>query len=102
MQDVWMELRPLQMPHQPMWCAGGPESTAKRAANFIANGSVDQITAVLKTCLAEWETARQYVEERGMTWMPFSGETCCTRRRRNRFGCSRRQVMPQLAEAVVE
>jgi len=49
MQDVWMELRPLQMPHQPMWCAGGPESTAKRAANFIANGSVDQITAVLKT-----------------------------------------------------
>jgi alkanesulfonate monooxygenase SsuD/methylene tetrahydromethanopterin reductase-like flavin-dependent oxidoreductase (luciferase family) len=57
-QDVWMELRPKQTPHPPLWWAGGPESAAKRAANFIANGSVEQIAAVSKIYLDEWETAR--------------------------------------------
>ncbi len=58
MQDVWMELRPKQTPHPPMWWAGGPESAAKRAANFIANGSIEQIAAVSKIYLEEWERAR--------------------------------------------
>ncbi|MBT5774625.1 MAG: hypothetical protein HOH95_09670, partial [Dehalococcoidia bacterium] len=42
----------------PVWWAGGPESAAKRAANFIANGSIEQIAAVSKIYLDEWETAR--------------------------------------------
>ena len=57
-QDLWMELRPVQQPHPPVWWAGGPESAARRAANFIANGSIEQIAAVTKTYLEEWETAR--------------------------------------------
>lgn len=57
-QDVWMELRPRQTPHPPLWWAGGPESAARHAANFIANGTIEQIAAVSAIYLEEWERAR--------------------------------------------
>jgi alkanesulfonate monooxygenase SsuD/methylene tetrahydromethanopterin reductase-like flavin-dependent oxidoreductase (luciferase family) len=57
-QDVWMELRPRQRPHPPLWWAGGPESAARHAANFIANGSIEQIAAVSAIYLEAWERAR--------------------------------------------
>ena len=57
-QDLWMALRPRQVPHPPLWWAGGPESAARRAANFIANGSIEQIATVTKIYRETWETAR--------------------------------------------
>ncbi|MDA0352840.1 MAG: LLM class flavin-dependent oxidoreductase [Chloroflexi bacterium] len=57
-QDLWMELRPRQVPHPPLWWAGGPESAARRAANFIANGSIDQIATVTQIYRDAWETSR--------------------------------------------
>ena len=57
-QDLWMELRPVQRPHPPLWWAGSPTSAAQRAAHFIANGSIEQIAAVSRIFLEEWETAR--------------------------------------------
>ncbi len=57
-QDLWMALRPSQVPHPPLWWAGGPESAARRAANFIANGSIAQIATVTKLYREMWETAR--------------------------------------------
>ena len=58
--DVWMELRPRQTPHPPLWWAGGPESAAQRAANFIANGSIEQIATVTQIYRDEWENARAH------------------------------------------
>jgi alkanesulfonate monooxygenase SsuD/methylene tetrahydromethanopterin reductase-like flavin-dependent oxidoreductase (luciferase family) len=57
-QDLWMALRPRQVPHPPLWWAGGPESAARRAANFIANGSIEQIATVTRIYREAWETAR--------------------------------------------
>jgi len=57
-RDLWMELRPLQKPHPPLWWAGNPESAAKRAANFIANGSITQIARVSKVYTEAWERAK--------------------------------------------
>ena len=57
-QDLWMELRPKQQPHPPFWWAGGAESAATRGANFIANGSIAQLSTVMKTYRETWETAR--------------------------------------------
>ncbi|GMU41158.1 MAG: hypothetical protein AMXMBFR23_20240 [Chloroflexota bacterium] len=56
--DLWMELRPYQKPHPPLWWAGNPESAAKRGANFIANGSVQQIAAVSQIFREAWERAK--------------------------------------------
>lgn len=56
--DLWMELRPFQQPHPPLWWAGSAESAAQRGANFIANGSIAQVTTVVKQYLAAWEEAR--------------------------------------------
>lgn len=56
--DLWMELRPFQKPHPPLWWAGNPESAAQRGANFIANGSITQIAAVTKIYREAWERAR--------------------------------------------
>jgi alkanesulfonate monooxygenase SsuD/methylene tetrahydromethanopterin reductase-like flavin-dependent oxidoreductase (luciferase family) len=56
--DLWMALRPVQQPHPPLWWAGGPESAARHGANFIANGSVDQISRVTKVYRKAWEAAR--------------------------------------------
>ena len=57
-QDLWMELRPKQQPHPPLWWAGSPTSAAERGANFIANGSVEQISRVTRVYLDAWEDAR--------------------------------------------
>jgi alkanesulfonate monooxygenase SsuD/methylene tetrahydromethanopterin reductase-like flavin-dependent oxidoreductase (luciferase family) len=57
-QDLWMALRPKQRPHPPLWWAGGPESAAQRAANFIANGSIEQIATVTRIFREAWETSR--------------------------------------------
>jgi alkanesulfonate monooxygenase SsuD/methylene tetrahydromethanopterin reductase-like flavin-dependent oxidoreductase (luciferase family) len=56
--DLWMELRPKQQPHPPLWWAGSPESAAQRGANFIANGSVEQISRVTQRYLDAWEAAK--------------------------------------------
>lgn len=56
--DLWMELRPYQKPHPPLWWAGSAESAAHRGANFIANGSVDQIATVTRNYLEAWERER--------------------------------------------
>jgi alkanesulfonate monooxygenase SsuD/methylene tetrahydromethanopterin reductase-like flavin-dependent oxidoreductase (luciferase family) len=58
LRDVWMELRPKQQPHPPLWWAGSPTSAAQRGANFIANGSIEQIATVTETFREEWERAR--------------------------------------------
>lgn len=44
-QDVWMELRPRQLPHPPFWYAGNPEQAARRGMNFIGAGSISGIAA---------------------------------------------------------
>jgi len=56
--DLWMELRPRQLPHPPLWWAGNAEAAAKRGANFIANGSIEQIGRVTKLFLEAWERAK--------------------------------------------
>lgn len=56
--DLWMELRPFQKPHPPLWWAGNPESAAQRGANFIANGSIAQVATVTKIYREAWERAR--------------------------------------------
>lgn len=56
--DLWMELRPKQQPHPPLWWAGNPASAAARGANLIANGSIEQIGRVSKAYLEAWEQAR--------------------------------------------
>lgn len=56
--DLWMELRPYQQPHPPLWWAGSAESAAQRGANFIANGSITQIATVTKNYLEAWEQAK--------------------------------------------
>lgn len=56
--ELWMELRPYQKPHPPLWWAGSAQSAAQRGANFIANGSIAQIATVTQQYLAEWEAAR--------------------------------------------
>jgi alkanesulfonate monooxygenase SsuD/methylene tetrahydromethanopterin reductase-like flavin-dependent oxidoreductase (luciferase family) len=56
--DLWMELRPYQRPHPPLWWAGNPETAAKRAANFIANGSIQQIATVSQIYQEVWEAAK--------------------------------------------
>lgn len=56
--DLWMELRPRQTPHPPLWWAGNAETAARRGANFIANGSIEQIARVTKTYLDAWERAK--------------------------------------------
>lgn len=58
LQDIWMELRPQQRPHPPLWWAGSPESAAKRAANHIANGPIELIATLSASYLETWETAR--------------------------------------------
>lgn len=57
-QDLWMELRPYQQPHPPLWWAGSAVSAAQRGANFIANGSIDQLSRVTTTYLEAWDEAR--------------------------------------------
>jgi alkanesulfonate monooxygenase SsuD/methylene tetrahydromethanopterin reductase-like flavin-dependent oxidoreductase (luciferase family) len=57
-QDLWMELRPKQTPHPPLWWAGSPESAAKHAANFIANGPINMIARLSATYLEAWEKER--------------------------------------------
>ena len=56
--ELWMALRPVQQPHPPFWWAGSPTSAAERGANFIANGSVDQISRVSKVYLDTWEASK--------------------------------------------
>ena len=56
--DLWMELRPRQTPHPPLWWAGNAEAAAKRGANFIANGSIEQIGRVTKLFREAWERAK--------------------------------------------
>ena len=56
--DLWMELRPRQTPHPPLWWAGNAETAARRGANFIANGSIEQIGRVTKLFLEAWERAK--------------------------------------------
>ncbi|MCA9849534.1 MAG: LLM class flavin-dependent oxidoreductase, partial [Dehalococcoidia bacterium] len=56
--ELWMELRPYQKPHPPLWWAGSARSAAERGANFIANGSVSQIATVTREYLEAWETAK--------------------------------------------
>ncbi len=37
-QDLWMELRPRQTPHPPLWWPGSPEQAGRRGMNYITAG----------------------------------------------------------------
>ena len=58
LRDVWMELRPKQTPHPPLWWAGSAESAARHGANLIANGPIELIASMSATYLERWEAAR--------------------------------------------
>jgi alkanesulfonate monooxygenase SsuD/methylene tetrahydromethanopterin reductase-like flavin-dependent oxidoreductase (luciferase family) len=69
-QDLWMELKPKQTPHPPLWYAGNPIHAAEYGANFIGRGTIDELPAVVSnylearaTQLAQNDPMVPYLEE---------------------------------------
>jgi len=46
LEDLWMELRPIQKPHPPLWYAGNPVSAGRYGANFIGAGSHESLSGL--------------------------------------------------------
>lgn len=74
--DVPVEIKPLQMPHPPVWYAlASPDSTvwpAQRGVNIVCGGPVDRIRAVTDRYRAEWSKARD-VQGHAQAQMPLIG-----------------------------
>jgi alkanesulfonate monooxygenase SsuD/methylene tetrahydromethanopterin reductase-like flavin-dependent oxidoreductase (luciferase family) len=47
--DLWMEVRPVQQPHPPLWWAGRAETAARRGANYVGTGSIRGLTESMAT-----------------------------------------------------
>ena len=54
-RDLWMELRPKQTPHPPLWYAGNPVHAAEYGGNFICFGAVKDLPGLARSYLESWE-----------------------------------------------
>ncbi len=61
-KDLWMELKPKQTPHPPLWYPGNPATAGRYGANFINFGSIESLPATVETFK---ENFQQYVDEIG-------------------------------------
>ena len=50
-QDLWMELKPKQTPHPPLWYAGNPNHGAEYGAYFIGRGTIDELPEAVNNYL---------------------------------------------------
>ena len=57
-KDVWMALRPRQLPHPPFWYAGNPEKAGRLGMNFIGAGSINGIARASKVYRESLATAK--------------------------------------------
>ena len=49
--DLWMELRPYQLPHPPIWVAGNPIKAGQIGSNLITEGTILDLPAIVQKYL---------------------------------------------------
>ncbi|MEX2228386.1 MAG: LLM class flavin-dependent oxidoreductase [Dehalococcoidia bacterium] len=73
-EDVWMELRPAQQPHPPLWYAGNFERAAELGMHFIGAGRIDRLPAMRARFDELWaQHAAAGHGEHAATGTPFFG-----------------------------
>jgi alkanesulfonate monooxygenase SsuD/methylene tetrahydromethanopterin reductase-like flavin-dependent oxidoreductase (luciferase family) len=55
LRDLWMELKPKQLPHPPFWYAGNPVRAGEYGANFICSSPIDKLPEMMARYLSSWE-----------------------------------------------
>jgi len=50
-QELWMEVRPKQQPHPPLWYAGNPVKAGRGGMNFIGAGSIKNVATATQAYL---------------------------------------------------
>ena len=54
-EDLWMALKPKQLPHPPFWYAGNPVHAGEYGANLISAGAISQLPKVVSVYREAWQ-----------------------------------------------